>query len=946
MKYNVSSLGRRAAALALALLLSVPPVFASSAGEPKLITRLELAQGLTYVNTISQHPSTGRTESYALELSPDSGIQAIMLQSSGTVYASATVAGAVKQAQQRGWQVLGAINTDYFSTATGVPMGLSIEDGVYKSGAEGFGTIAVTDNGMEYVSDPQITMTLTHQGTGQVTDIPHFNKWRTVGGLYLLNGDFSTVSTRTDGSAGWMVRLKLTGGDEGKKLTVRSDLTLEVTELLRTDQSATIGEDEYILTAPNSTQWDELYDTFQVGDRVTLSTRCENDALSSAQWAGGCGDLMIWDGAMTDTASWQHVSEGRAPRTALGVKADGTLLCYVADGRQSGYSGGLTQKELAQELLDQGCVWAVNLDGGGSSTMSVRIPGQSASAVVNRPSDGKARGCATFLLLVTDEQGDGKDRRLVLKEDGLTVLAGSSLTLGDAVVLDSAGTPLDTAVTDLIFRSETGLGSFDGGVYTAGDKAGTETVVLSSKSLALQGTAQIHVVDSLSALSITEQDGGKAITGLTLPVGSSVQLSAAGTYWSRAALRGGSGVTWSVEGNPGTITADGVFTASTGGGSGSVAVSAGGMTCTIPVTLKNIHTDVDESHWAYTAVEYCYEKGIVGGVTPTLFGRDEPIRRGDFLLMLYAALGRPAAAGGCTFTDVKETDYYYKALSWGQASGLASGTGDGAYSPAANITREQAFTILRRALPLLGIDCEDGDPDILKHYSDYSSIAAYALTPTATLVSQGIVSGKGDGIDPAGKLTRAEMAALLYKLLHYTPPETPVIPGPAEPEPEPGQPDLPEDLSVSLNISDVTLRSGETVQLTAALSPAGSEGTVTWTVSDPSALTVTVDGAVTNIFAGVGNPTATVTASCGSASASCLVRCQPARLTGSVTNAELGLNVRSGPSTSSAVIGSLKNGARVVVLDEGTGGWYQILFVHNGQAAIGYVSADYLTLNQ
>mgnify|MGYP002546256294 CR=1 FL=1 len=65
-----------------------------------------------------------------------------------------------------------------------------------------------------------------------------------------------------------------------------------------------------------------------------------------------------------------------------------------------------------------------------------------------------------------------------------------------------------------------------------------------------------------------------------------------------------------------------------------------------------------------------------------------------------------------------------------------------------------------------------------------------------------------------------------------------------------------------------------------------------------------------------------------------------------VTNAEGGLRIRSGPGTSSAVIGSLKNGARVVVLDEGTGGWYQILFVHNGQAAIGYVSADYLTLNQ
>ena len=319
--------------------------------------------------------------------------------------------------------------------------------------------------------------------------------------------------------------------------------------------------------------------------------------------------------------------------------------------------------------------------------------------------------------------------------------------------------------------------------------------------------------------------------------------------------------------------------------------------------------------------------------------------------MLYGALGKPAVSTPCTFQDVSSSDYYYTALAWGQANGVASGTGNGSFSPNAQVTREQAFTILRQALPLLGIRCEDGNPDILKYYSDYSSISAYALTPTATLVSQGIVSGKGSGIDPTGKLTRAEMAALLYKLLHYTPPETPVTPDPVEPdpagpEPEPEQPDPPEDLSISLNISDVTLRSGETVQLTAALTPAEFEGAVIWTVSDPSALTVTADGAVTNIFAGVGNPTATVTASCGSVSASCLVRCQPARLTGSVTNAELGLNVRSGPSTSSAIIGSLKNGARVVVLDGETEGWYQILFVHNSQAAIGYVSADYLTLNQ
>ena len=96
----------------------------------------------------------------------------------------------------------------------------------------------------------------------------------------------------------------------------------------------------------------------------------------------------------------------------------------------------------------------------------------------------------------------------------------------------------------------------------------------------------------------------------------------------------------------------------------------------------------------------------------------------------------------------------------------------------------------------------------------------------------------------------------------------------------------------------------------------------------------------------MGNPTATVTVSCGAVSASCLVRCQAAQLTGTVTGAELGLNVRSGSSTSSSIIGSLKEGTRVVVLEADIDGWHQILFVSNGQAAIGYVSANYLVLNQ
>jgi len=71
----------------------------------------------------------------------------------------------------------------------------------------------------------------------------------------------------------------------------------------------------------------------------------------------------------------------RQPRTLAGVRADGTLLLVTVDGRRPGWSTGMTLREAARLMLSLGAREALNLDGGGSSTMTVR--GQ----VVNRPSD-------------------------------------------------------------------------------------------------------------------------------------------------------------------------------------------------------------------------------------------------------------------------------------------------------------------------------------------------------------------------------------------------------------------------------------------------------------------------------------------------------------------------------------------------------------------------------
>ena len=102
---------RRLTALTLALLLALPSAYAA-AGSPQLRTTRELADGLTYSNTITSHSAAGRVESFSLELSPDSReVEPIFLQASGTAYGAGSINLAVSYAQSLGYHVLGAINT-------------------------------------------------------------------------------------------------------------------------------------------------------------------------------------------------------------------------------------------------------------------------------------------------------------------------------------------------------------------------------------------------------------------------------------------------------------------------------------------------------------------------------------------------------------------------------------------------------------------------------------------------------------------------------------------------------------------------------------------------------------------------------------------------------------------------------------------------------------------
>ena len=72
----------------------------------------------------------------------------------------------------------------------------------------------------------------------------------------------------------------------------------------------------------------------------------------------------------------------------------------------------------------------------------------------------------------------------------------------------------------------------------------------------------------------------------------------------------------------------GLLTFHTYGTSGEgLVLKAGGLTVTVPLTVLSPHADVDEDHWAFDAVKYCYENHIVSGISDTEFGVNGNIRR-------------------------------------------------------------------------------------------------------------------------------------------------------------------------------------------------------------------------------------------------------------------------------------------------------------------------------
>lgn len=173
-----------------------------------------------------------------------------------------------------------------------------------------------------------------------------------------------------------------------------------------------IGPDDVVIVGTGA--WRSIFDGFEAGQTVAFNFQLGDVFWPDAESALGAGPLLLQGNARTARRDWED--EGfdtkhnfRAhPRTAIGFTEDGEALLLTVDGRQSGWSTGITTEETQHLMQLLGVVDAVMLDGGGSTQMAV--DGRN----VNRPSETRAVADSLVLYSTVEtpkvERLEGSDR--------------------------------------------------------------------------------------------------------------------------------------------------------------------------------------------------------------------------------------------------------------------------------------------------------------------------------------------------------------------------------------------------------------------------------------------------------------------------------------------------------------------------------------------------------
>ena len=183
-----------------------------------------------------------------------------------------------------------------------------------------------------------------------------------------------------------------------------------------------------------------------------------------------------------------------------------------------------------------------------------------------------------------------------------------------------------------------------------------------------------------------------------------------------------------------------------------------GLICLILLVFTAAPAAAAGNGWAQEALQSLQSSGVIKTDADGSLRENEYATRAELCAMLVRLFNLRQTADLSKYKDVQPDKWYYAALQKAKAAGIIHGGGN-EMQPNAALTRQEAFTMLGRAFRV-----QDGEISDLAAFADSGEIAPWAAPTMGGMVRNGIIKGSGGFLRPRQKLTRAELAQVIYRL--------------------------------------------------------------------------------------------------------------------------------------------------------------------------------------
>ena len=156
------------------------------------------------------------------------------------------------------------------------------------------------------------------------------------------------------------------------------------------------------------------------------------------------------------------------------------------------------------------------------------------------------------------------------------------------------------------------------------------------------------------------------------------------------------------------------------------------------------------------------DNGLLYGKSSTIIDPNGDMTRAEMAAIINRSFGCYKAADISQYKDVAKSKWYYKDVALAVQMGTYNGRSSSSMAPDAPITRQEAMTVVARALEL---DYDSYSKTDLSAFSDRSEISNWALPYVRAMVGADYIHGRGKVLAPLDNITRAEFAQIFYNII-------------------------------------------------------------------------------------------------------------------------------------------------------------------------------------